>query len=52
MDVLPMRTQKGERRTFEQLREHYEIVAELADKQRNASKEGRGYPYTALYDEL
>lgn len=43
---------ENERRTLEQLREHYEIEKELADRLRKAGKEERRYLYTALYDEL
>ncbi|MCK4236917.1 MAG: class I SAM-dependent methyltransferase, partial [Candidatus Krumholzibacteria bacterium] len=49
---MPVRMAKNERRTFEQLREHYRIEKELADRLRNASKEERRYLYIALYDEL
>jgi len=43
---------KGQFRTIEQLREHYDIEKELADKLRCAPKEGRRYLYSSLYDEL
>lgn len=43
---------KNERRTPEQIREHYEIEKTLADKLRNASREERRSLYPALYDEL
>jgi len=46
------RPMKGEYRTIEQLREHYEIEKELAYKLRFASKEERRYLYRSLYDEL
>ena len=39
-------------RTFEQIREHYEVEKELAAKLRSASKEERRALYTAVYDEL
>ena len=39
-------------RTFEQIREHYEIEKELAARLRSASKEERRNLYTAVYDEL
>lgn len=39
-------------RTFEQIKEHYEIERELAHKLRNASKQERSYLYSFLYDEL
>lgn len=43
---------KGEYRTPEQLREHYEIEKELATKLRESSHEERRTLYTSLYDEL
>jgi len=43
---------KGDKRTPEQILEHYEIERELADKLRKANKEERRYLYTTLYDEL
>jgi ubiquinone/menaquinone biosynthesis C-methylase UbiE len=43
---------KNDKRTPEQIREHYEIERELADKLRKASREERRYLYTTLYDEL
>jgi ubiquinone/menaquinone biosynthesis C-methylase UbiE len=42
----------SEKRTPNQLREHYEIERKLANKLLNASKEERGLLYSALYDEL
>jgi SAM-dependent methyltransferase len=42
----------GERRTTEELRDHYEIERELADRLRNASKAERSTLYASLYDEL
>lgn len=45
----PMR---GESRTMQQLREHYEIEKELAGRLRHASKQERRHLYSALYDEL
>ncbi len=45
----PMR---GESRTTQQLREHYEIEKELADRLRSASKQERRHLYSSLYDEL
>lgn len=47
-----MEIPKSEKRTLEQLREHYEIEKELANRLRNASRKERQYLYTALYDEL
>jgi len=43
---------KGDKRTPEQIREHYEIEKSLANKLRNATREERQYLYTTLYDEL
>jgi SAM-dependent methyltransferase len=43
---------KGEHRTLEQIREHYEIEKELANRLRHACKEERRYLYSSLYDEL
>ena len=42
----------SEKRTPNQLREHYEIERKLANKLLNASKEERGLLYSTLYDEL
>lgn len=47
-----MKVIKDERRTLEQLREHYEIEKELANKLRNANKEDRKKLYTSVYNEL
>jgi SAM-dependent methyltransferase len=41
-----------DRRTAEQIREHYEIEKELAGRLRSASKEERRALYTAVYNEL
>ncbi|VEP12684.1 Methyltransferase type 11 [Hyella patelloides LEGE 07179] len=43
---------KNEKRTIEQIREHYEIEKELATQLRNSTHQERQYLYTALYDEL
>jgi ubiquinone/menaquinone biosynthesis C-methylase UbiE len=42
----------AEKRPPAQIREHYFIEVELADKLRSANKASRGALYTALYDEL
>jgi hypothetical protein len=42
----------SDNRTPTQIREHYEIEKELANKLRNASKQERRFLYTSLYDEL
>lgn len=39
-------------RTFEQLKEHYEIEKALADRLRSAGKEERKRLYLVVYDEL
>lgn len=41
-----------EKRTFEQIKEHYEIEKELANRLSMASKEERKHLYSSLYDEL
>jgi SAM-dependent methyltransferase len=43
---------EGDDRTMEQIREHYEIEKELANRLRNASRQERRYLYSSLYDEL
>lgn len=47
-----MKINKAEKRTPEQLRDHYEIEKELANKLRNASKEERRSLYMSVYDEM
>jgi SAM-dependent methyltransferase len=47
-----LKTQRDESRTFRQLREHYEIEKELADKLRTATREERARLYASSYDEL
>ena len=49
MRVAPAR---GETRTRQQLREHYLIERELADRLRSAPRSQRGALYSELYDEL
>ncbi len=49
---MTIKIPKREKLSREQLREHYEIEKELADKLRNATKEQRRHLYTSLYDEL
>lgn len=41
-----------ETRTLDQLRQHYEVERELADRLRHATKEQRRTLYSAVYDEL
>lgn len=41
-----------EKRTMQQLKEHYEIEKELANRLRNATQEERKHLYNSLYDEL
>lgn len=43
---------KREKRTFEQIREHYELERSLATQLRTAKREERQFLYTALYDKL
>jgi len=43
---------KSEPRTQEQIREHYEIERQLANRLRHASKQERRHLYSSLYDEL
>jgi SAM-dependent methyltransferase len=45
-------SRRNETRGLEQLREHYEVEKELADRLRNASREERRTLYGAVYDEL
>jgi SAM-dependent methyltransferase len=49
---MTQRLKKNEPRTLEQIREHYEIEKELADKLRHASKQERRHLYSSLYNEL
>lgn len=50
--ALKYEQMKSETRTQEQIREHYEIEKELANKLRHASKPERRRLYSSLYDEL
>lgn len=43
---------KNEKRSLEQLKEHYEIEKELASRLLSSTKEERQHLYTNLYDEL
>jgi SAM-dependent methyltransferase len=49
---MPVRIPREEKRTIEQLREHYEIEKELAARLRRAPKDERRRLYGPLYDEL
>jgi SAM-dependent methyltransferase len=49
---MPVRIPKDEKRTPEQLREHYEIERELAGRLRRAPKHERRRLYGPVYDEL
>lgn len=49
---MPVKIPRSEKRTLEQIREHYVIEEELASRLRNARKEERAHLYAALYDEL
>lgn len=43
---------QNEKRTLEEIKEHYEIEKKLASRLRNSSLQERQYLYTSLYDEL
>ena len=43
---------KNDQRSFDQLKEHYEIEKELASKLLNSNKQERKHLYTELYNEL
>ena len=47
-----MTSTQRDRRTPEQLREHYEVEKSLADQLRSASQDERLALYPSLYDEL
>ncbi|MEH2435533.1 MAG: class I SAM-dependent methyltransferase [Nostoc sp.] len=49
---MSVRIPKDESRTFEQVKEHYEIEKELASKLLNSNREDRQKLYTALYDQM
>ncbi|NUL82701.1 MAG: methyltransferase domain-containing protein [Armatimonadetes bacterium] len=49
---MPWPVPASEKRTPEQLREHYEVEKELADRLRAAPKQDRARLYSELYDEL
>jgi len=51
-DETNVKPQNTNGRTFRELREHYEIEKQLADKLRMASREERGRLYASSYDEL
>jgi ubiquinone/menaquinone biosynthesis C-methylase UbiE len=44
--------EKSERRSWDQIREHYELEKQLASRLRNAPAEDRTHLYSSLYDEL
>ena len=50
--TLRRRLPPSETRTIQQIREHYEIEKELADRLRHAPREERLQLYSSLYDEL
>ena len=50
--TLLVKIPKGEKRTVEQLQEHYKIEKDLASRLRHANKDERRYLYSTLYDEL
>ncbi len=47
-----MKASEGDQRTSEQLKEHYIIEKELAERLRSASRDERRHLYTVVYDEL
>lgn len=47
-----MKVPKYESRTIDQIKKHYEIEKNLANKLRSSTKDERGTLYTKLYDEL
>ena len=49
---MVVKQDSGERRTLEQLAEHYGIERELADRLRASSRQERGGLYALVYDEL
>jgi ubiquinone/menaquinone biosynthesis C-methylase UbiE len=49
---MPKKIPPSGTRTFEQIREHYEIEKELADRLRNSTEEERMSLYTSVYDTL
>lgn len=49
---MPPKPMKGESRTIEEIKEHYEIEKALASKLQQASKEERRHLYSSLYDEM
>jgi len=52
LELVRNSVNQRENRAFDQLREHYRIEKELAQRLRSASKEERRGLYTILYDEL
>jgi SAM-dependent methyltransferase len=49
---MPLKIPPDEKRTLEQIREHFELEKRLANKLRYSGKEERRHLYSALYDEL
>ncbi len=49
---MSVKIPKHEKRTYEQLKEHYEVEKELAEKLRNSTKKQRRELYSSVYDEL
>lgn len=49
---MPKKIPKSEKRTIEQLREHYKLEKELAIRLRASDRKERRYLYGELYDEL
>lgn len=52
LSIQPMPVTVTDTRTRDQLRQHYEVERELADRLRRATKEERRGLYSAVYDEL
>lgn len=51
-NTMAKQAMQSANRTIDQLREHYEIEKELANRLRNASRQERRLLYSSLYDEL
>ena len=49
---MPRKINKNETRKLEQIKDHYDLEKELANKLRNSDKEMRKVLYTELYDQL
>jgi len=49
---ISVKMPRYKKRTYEELKEHYEIEKELAEGLRNSTKEQRRKLYSSVYDEL